>query len=82
MAAKRSEKERLRQLRRAEGTAAQQRAGRRERRIYVGLGTSLVVLGPMTTVIVSSSGRSTPPIVPAASTQVAASVAPFAARDR
>jgi thiol-disulfide isomerase/thioredoxin len=69
MATRRTEKERRRQLRLAEAADAERRAKRRERRIYVGLGTALLFLAAVTGVIVSSSGSTTQALTPVTTPQ-------------
>jgi thiol-disulfide isomerase/thioredoxin len=79
MAARRSEKERLRQERLAREQAKEHRAKRRERRIYLGVGAVLLVLAVVAVVIVSSKGTSSaslPPAAPASGAPAAASSAP------
>jgi thiol-disulfide isomerase/thioredoxin len=81
MATRRNDKERVRR----ERLAREERARRRERRIYVGLGAALAVLAVVTIVIVSSSGSSSPSLPPAAASSqavTAASSAPAGASAR
>jgi len=79
MANSKSEKERRRQLR-LDKQASEERAKRRERRIYVGLGGGLLVLAVATVVIVSSSSSrsstSLPPAAPSSQAVALASSAP------
>jgi thiol-disulfide isomerase/thioredoxin len=85
MATRRSEKERRSQLRAAQERASEERAKRRERRIYIGLGTGLAVLAAVTVVIVSSKSASNPTLPPAAPSPPAlalASSAPTSASKR
>jgi thiol-disulfide isomerase/thioredoxin len=65
MANSKSEKERRRQLRLAQQKADGERAKRRERRIYIGLG-GLLALAAVTIVIVSSNSGSAPALSPVA----------------
>ena len=79
MATRRSEKERRRQERLAVQRARAERAKRRERRIYIGLGTGLLVLAVVTVAIVSSKGgtsASLPRAAPSSQTPALASGAP------
>jgi cytochrome c biogenesis protein CcmG/thiol:disulfide interchange protein DsbE len=74
MAARRSEKERRRQLL-IDKQAREERAGRRERRIYIGLGSGLLVLAAVTVAIVSSGSSNTPALPPAAPSSQAVALA-------
>jgi thiol-disulfide isomerase/thioredoxin len=75
MANRRSEKERLRHERLAREPAREERAKRRERRIYIGLGAGLLVLAVVTVVIVSSRGSTAPSLPPAAPSSQALALA-------
>lgn len=65
MATQRREKERRRQDRLAHEQAREERARRRARRIYIGLGAGLLVLAAVAVVIVGSRGSSGPSLQPA-----------------
>jgi thiol-disulfide isomerase/thioredoxin len=79
MATRRSEKERRRHQRLAQQRVAEERAKRRERRIYAGLGAGLLALAIVVAVIVSSRGGSSanlPAAAPSSQAVAAASTAP------
>lgn len=84
MASRRSEKERLRRERLAREHVQEERAKRRERRIYIGLGAGLLVLAVVTVAFVSSrsSSPSLPPAAPSAKALAQASSAPAGASAR
>lgn len=87
MATRKSEKEQRRQQRLAQERVQEARSKRRERRIYIGLGTSLLVLAAVAVVMVSSSSSSSsspslPPAAPSSQAVALASGAPAGASAR
>lgn len=69
MANRKSEKERRRQLRLGQQQAVEQRAKRRQRRIYGALGAGLVVIAALIVAIAASSSGSSPGPPPATASQ-------------
>jgi thiol-disulfide isomerase/thioredoxin len=85
VASRRGDKQRLRQEQLAQARAAEARATRRERRIYIGLAAGLVALAVVAVVVVSSRSdgtRSLPPAAPSSQALALASSAPGGASAR